>query len=232
MQSKATGTQGGRTGLRGLLDSRGITRAHLLALLSMPVISSLYQFFNRPIGSVRDLTLPLDGRIPLVPQFIIIYHLWYLFIVFNIGYLLLKDRDEFLRAILSINLGNILAYITFFFFQSRVPRPELTGGGIFDSIVRFTYTIDQPYNGFPSIHVLTTTVMMIALARMEIRKSYKYGSLIFGGLIILSTVFVKQHVILDILGGLIYAGASYVIISDILGRFLFRTGRGSSFPGR
>lgn len=227
MKRKSTGISGTQregTGMRNLLDSRGITRVHLLTLLSMPFISYIYQFFNRPIGNVRNLTLPVDGLIPLIPQFILIYHLWYLFIIFNIGYLLLRDRDEFLRAILSINLGNILAYLTFFFFQSKVPRPENIGTGVFEDIVRFTYTIDQPYNGFPSIHVLTTTVMMIALARMDIRKSYKYGSLVFGLLIILSTVFVKQHVFVDILGGLVYAGASYAIISVILSRFVRKTG--------
>ncbi|HSP47364.1 MAG TPA: phosphatase PAP2 family protein, partial [Clostridiaceae bacterium] len=213
-----------RKEMRRFIEHHGITRAHIITLLSMPVISYIYQLFNRPIGEVRNLTLPLDGQIPFLPQFIIIYHLWYLFLIFNIGYLLLRDKDEFMKAILSINLGNILAYITFFFFQSRVPRPLVTGEGFFESIVRFTYTIDQPYNGFPSIHVLTTTVMMIALARMDIRKDFKYGSLFFGLLIILSTVFVKQHVVLDILGGLTYAGASYVIISGILGRFLFKTG--------
>lgn len=211
-------------GMRSLLQSHGITKAHLITLLSMPFISYIYQFFNRPIGNVRNLTLPVDGLIPLIPQFILIYHLWYLFIIINIGYLLLRDRNEFLRAILSINLGNILAYITFFFFQSKVPRPVIAENGIFESIVRFTYTIDQPYNGFPSIHVLTTAVMMIALARMDIRKSYKYGSLVFGLLIILSTVVVKQHVFVDILGGLTYAGASYVIISGILSRYLRKTG--------
>ena len=220
---KATDIQGGRDEMRRFMERHGITRTHIIILISMPVISYIYQLFNRPIGEVRNLTLPLDGQIPFLPQFIIIYHLWYLFLIFNIGYLLLRDKDEFMKAILSINLGNILAYITFFFFQSRVPRP-LVGDGFFESIVRFTYTIDQPYNGFPSIHVLTTTVMMIALARMDIRKDFKYGSLFFGLLIILSTVFVKQHVVLDILGGLTYAGASYVIISGILGRFLFKTG--------
>lgn len=210
--------------MRRFMERHGITRVHIITLLSMPIISSLYQLFNRPIGEVRNLTIPFDGQIPLLPQFVIIYHLWYLFLIFNIGYLLLRDKDEFLNAILSINLGNILAYITFFFFQSRVPRPLVAGDGFFENIVRFTYTIDQPYNGFPSIHVLTTTVMMIALSRMDIPKSYKVGSLFFGLLIILSTVFVKQHVVLDILGGLIYAGASYAIIAGIRSRFSLKTG--------
>ncbi|WP_307411882.1 phosphatase PAP2 family protein [Paenibacillus sp. W2I17] len=73
-------------------------------------------------------------------------------------------------------------------------------------MVRFVYTTDQPYNCFPSIHVLTSYLMLRGghVFNRTIHLIIAINSI----LIIISTVLVKQHVVADILGGILVG--SYV----------------------
>ena len=92
----------------------------------------------------------------------------------------------------------VVAFITFYFFQTTVPRPIVTGDDIFSKLILFTYKSDLPYNCFPSIHVITAFLALKGLILLMLRKRIKIPVNVVGFLIIISTQFVKQHVIMDI----------------------------------
>jgi membrane-associated phospholipid phosphatase len=72
---------------------------------------------------------------------------------------------------------------------------------IFTHMVRGLYSIDTPTNVMPSIHVYNTIGICFGLGRTDWFKRHKKinaASFIIGFLIIISTVFIKQHGLLDV----------------------------------
>lgn len=181
-----------------MLKKLAVNHFPLLYLLSIPLLHTIYDYLNKNHTEATNIMTAVDQQIPFIPQFIIPYIGWYFFMFFYLFYFYQKDRKVYYESLIAINIGMIICYIVYFFFQTTFPRPVLTGDEFFTNLVRFIYTNDQPYNCFPSIHVLTTFIIMYGIYKSEINSLFnRYFVYIFGAFIILSTVFVKQHSILD-----------------------------------
>lgn len=184
-------------------------RENLLAfssILTIVPLNILYVLLNNSDRGSRSLVTKLDNSMPFIKEFIVPYIIWYAFIFFTLAYLCYKDKETFYITVVSYNLGLIASYITFFLFQTHVPRPELSGNDIFTKLVMIIYGNDQPYNCFPSIHVLTSFLMVKAIMASKCKNKTNLSIIwTLSVLIILSTLFVKQHVILDAVSGIIYA---------------------------
>jgi len=113
---------------------------------------------------------------------------------------------------LTLSLCYVAAFITYYFFQTTVPRPIVTGNDIFSKLILFTYNSDEPYNCFPSIHVITAYLALTGINATNAKKSIKIPVSVIGFLIIISTEFVKQHVIMDILFALFLCNVIYYSI--------------------
>jgi membrane-associated phospholipid phosphatase len=188
----------------------------LLYLLSIPLLHSVYNYLNTNHTEATNILTPVDHYIPFVPQFIIPYIGWYFFMFIYLIYFFQKDRKIYYESLIVINFGMIVCYLFYFFFQTTVPRPTLVGDHFFINLVRFIYTNDQPYNCFPSIHVLTTFIIMYGMYKSTIESIInRYFIYIFGWLIILSTVFVKQHSIIDGVASIILVILSFAIVSKL-----------------
>lgn len=180
-----------------------------LFIFTVPLINIIYSLINYSNGSAYNLVTFLDNNIPFIKYFILPYNLWYPFLLTSLFYLSFKSRGVFYRTVISMDVGMVCCYIIYLLFQTTVPRPELVGGDMFTKLVGLTYKIDRPYNCFPSIHVLTSYLLI---------KGYKADNLVNKAIkiiiysasvtIILATLFVKQHVVLD--------AASAVVLGDIL----------------
>lgn len=187
-------------------------RKSVFLLLIYLSISLLYQWTNRPIGTVRILWTPLDDLIPFWPGFILIYHSWYPFIIAGMLMMFLRRESDFQRLILHLIIAQLMAILIFVLFQTEVIRADITGGDVFSRLVAWTYRIDQPYNGFPSIHVLTSLITAWYFAKTFFeKKGLAIFYVFYSGLIILSTLFVKQHMVWDIPGALAVALLTYPI---------------------
>ncbi|MEH7331952.1 phosphatase PAP2 family protein [Neobacillus drentensis] len=176
---------------------------YLLFLLVIPLLAKIYQLLNLGAQKGLDLSTPLDHAIPFVSIFIIPYILWYGYIFCYLVYFCFKDTKVYLKTLILIVVAEFICFIIYFFFQTTVPRPSLEGNDLLTSMVQWIYKKDRPYNCFPSIHVLTTFAVM--LASLHIKNKHLINNLcihITGGLIIISTLFVKQHVIFDMIGSM------------------------------
>ena len=90
---------------------------------------------------------------------------------------------------------------------------------MFSELVRYIYSIDQPVNCFPSIHVLTTFVIMLAAFKRREQHAFEYYILtFFGTLIILSTLFTKQHAFVDAISGMTLASILYFGVQLLLAK--------------
>lgn len=187
----------------------------LLWLLIVPVINVFYNILNQPGVHVYSLETSLDLKIPFVASFIIPYLLWYPFITAVLIALAFKDRQIYFQTLLAQCSGLIISYVCFALFQTGIQRPDVHSEPDFIyKMVGFVYSYDQPYNCFPSIHVLTSYLML-------------RGTRIFGQkiwlmitamsiLIIVSTVLVKQHVLADIGGGILAAELCYRLSGAVI----------------
>ncbi|MCM3567772.1 phosphatase PAP2 family protein [Neobacillus mesonae] len=183
---------------------------YLLFLLIIPVLGLIYQLLNERSHKAVDFISPIDQSIPFVPIFIIPYILWYAYIFCYLVYFCFKDPKVYLKTLTLIAAGEMMCFVIYFFFQTTVPRPAVMGDDIISMMVQFVYTHDQPYNCFPSIHVLTTFAIMLASIHIKNKHMINTIMLHIGGtLIIISTLFVKQHVIFDMIGSMFLVAFLY-----------------------
>jgi hypothetical protein len=170
----------------------------LLLIGSIPFSNLFYWTLNNTQRGVYDLTTDLDRFLPLIKIFIIPYMTLWFFLAFCFVYLCFKNRKIYFKIMITLILCYVVAFITYYFFQTTVQRPLVTGDDIFSKLILFTYNSDEPFNCFPSIHVITAYLAMKGINATNARKSIKLPVNVLGFLIIISTQFVKQHVIMDI----------------------------------
>ncbi|MFE0503219.1 phosphatase PAP2 family protein [Peribacillus butanolivorans] len=181
--------------------------------LLLVLTSSIYSIINQSTGHAVDVTTIIDGEIPFIKEFVVPYLLWYPYIYGLLIYYCFVDRKHYFVALGSLISGKLICFIVYCFWQTTVPRPEVVGNDIFANLVRLVYSHDQPVNCLPSIHVLTTFIMMIVVYKRKDQHKWEYASVTaFGTLIILSTLFTKQHAVLDVLAGILLACGVYVSI--------------------
>ncbi len=183
-----------------------------LALFLNVIVSPLVQKLF-PIGI--SLAIPLDNLIPLIPIFIIPYQTHLLYMVFVV-YLIWKDNLKRKKLVLAYFLVSLLSIITYIICQTEMIRPIIFSQDFFSNWIKLLYLFDSPTNAFPSLHV---GLMTCALYFLDKKRIFVF---IWGLLIILAVLFIKQHFILDLLGGLLYALVSILIASIVVDKFYFK----------
>ena len=94
-----------------------------------------------------------------------------------------------------------MAMSFWYLYPNGVSRPTLSGDSWFHGILRAIYRYDDDTNGFPSSHVFDSLLCTYFLALGY--HSYAWGIWMTGITIALSTVFTKQHYVIDVYGGII-----------------------------
>lgn len=183
----------------------------------------------------HDITTTFDMRFPFMPWTIVIYIGSYLFWVVNYCICAVQDRQERHRFFCADWMAKIIALIIFLTFPTTNLRPEITGNGLWDVSMKLLYWVDRPDNLFPSLHCLVSWLCWIGVRkRKDVSVFYRYGSLLIAVAICLSTMTTKQHVLVDVIGGIALAeicyaaaGASKIrgVYSALIARLLRRLNR-------
>ncbi|MDO4605256.1 MAG: phosphatase PAP2 family protein [Helcococcus sp.] len=182
-----------------------------------------FEIFNRPWGKVTNLWIPLDDKIPFIKEFILIYHTFMPTIIVVGLLIFVLNKKEYKKLVISLFIAQILAYIIYMLFQTHVPRYDtnLLGNDFFSNLVRATYAIDNSYSGAPSLHVADMSLCIFYLLKTnEIKKSTKTFLTLYMILIALTTVLVKQHVVLDMPAGFIHAVICFFVTNFLYDRFI------------
>lgn len=190
--------------------------SYLLAcsgLLLIPLVGLIYIHLNQDNGTAYSLMTDLDRQIPFIQGFVVPYLSWYLFLAVGFLYLAYQDRSNYFQTLVEFVIGLLLCYSVYAIYQTTVPRPDIEGSDWLLRTVQWVYRSDEPFNCFPSTHVLTAYLMMRAYIRSKrIAKPYTILVASMAVLIIVSTLFVKQHVLMDIVGAVLVAeGVVYVV---------------------
>ncbi|MBP1965894.1 phosphatase PAP2 family protein [Paenibacillus aceris] len=183
------------------------------ALLLIPLVGLIYIHLNQEGTMAYSLVTDLDRQIPFLKGFVVPYLSWYGFLFVGFLYLAYKDRRNYYITLVESVIGLLICYGVYAIYQTTVPRPDLAGSDPLLQMVEWVYRSDQPFNCFPSTHVLTSYLMMRAYLRST--QVAMRNKIIVSGmslLIIVSTQFVKQHVLLDIVGAVLVAeGVVYAL---------------------
>lgn len=157
-----------------------------------------------------DFTMAFDRKVPFIPEFISFYFLAYVFWIVNYILIGRGGKEKLYRFVTADLLSRTVCLIFFVLMPTTNIRPELHGDSIWIELVRGLYKADQPTNLFPSIHCLVSWFCVIGIKdREDIPKWYKYFSLIFAALICISTQTLKQHYIIDLIGGIALAEITF-----------------------
>jgi membrane-associated phospholipid phosphatase len=157
-------------------------------------------------GVYREMHVRLDDKIPFLEIFVIPYFLWFFFIAFCVVFPIVKyEREEYWRFAIYLASGmTLFLVISTFFPNYQGLRPEvMPRDNILCDFVQFFYRTDTPTNVFPSMHVYNAIGGAISICRSRrIKKPGKYASVILAILIVLSTMFIKQHSVIDVVSGM------------------------------
>ena len=144
----------------------------------------------------------VDDYIPFVEAFIIPYFMWFAYVSLTLLFFMFSfDVEDYYKNFFFLATGmTIFLVISTLFPNMHNLRPAvMPRDNIFTHLVQFIYSSDTSTNLWPSIHVYNSIGTMIAVHHSK--RFNKAGVVIMdviGWLIILSTLFVKQHSFYDV----------------------------------
>lgn len=190
-----------------------------IILYAVFYLSIFFSLENRTLESYHIIECGIDRMIPYCSIFIVPYLIWFPYQFALLGYFFMVglDHKEFYRFMLYICGGMTCFLLVSWLYPNALElRPALPPDGtIFDRMVQGLYLIDTPTNVLPSIHVFNSVVFHITFCRGLERGTglgWKRLSLALITLIIISTVLIKQHSVIDLVLGFVMAGIGYLLI--------------------
>lgn len=191
--------------------------SHLKLLLFWPVYGLLFGFVERVYdpGGYIVMHCRLDDAIPFCEYFLIPYLFWFVYLIGTLAYTLFCDRDGFRRMMRFIILTYSVTILIYFLFPTcQHLRPaHFAHDNMLTRFVAYFYRFDTDTNVCPSLHVIGSFAACFALWNTE-----RFSSMIWHAvnvlcctLICVSTVFMKQHSVLDIVAALPLCLAGYVL---------------------
>lgn len=176
-----------------------------------------YELENRGWVPMKTVHSALDNLIPFNEFFLIPYILWFAYIPFVILYFFFTSKEDYYKACAFLFIGMTICLIIYTIWPTRQNLRPYTfdRNNIFITIIQRLYILDTSTNVCPSIHVFNSIGAHIAIINSE---RFKYNpwmkatSFILACSICLSTVFLKQHSIIDGLCAIVLACVMYFFV--------------------
>lgn len=189
---------------------------HFYMLLLLIPILIWFKYLEMTLIPEYFIHTSLDDRIPFIKEFVVPYLLWFPYIGYGILYTGTHSRTDFYKLLIFLAGGMSTAYIIYMIFpNAQELRPVITQNDPFSMLVRLIYATDTPTNVCPSVHVINSISVDSALQHSDAFAYKKFGrtaSRIFAIMVCLSTVFIKQHSVLDVVLGIIIAAPYYILL--------------------
>jgi membrane-associated phospholipid phosphatase len=179
----------------------------LIGLAALLGAMLLYWPINRAGHGGLALETALDRAIPLWPVWIVPYLGVFLALLILLIAVYLWMPYRMFKAFITANLiAFAVSYVIYLVFPTYTNRPAIAGGDPFSEAIRWLYSQDRAYNAFPSGHTYMTTIAWLFLWRWQPRLRVLTTAL--AALVLLSTLFTRQHNVADLVGGIALAALS------------------------
>ncbi len=161
-----------------------------------------------------SLALPIDSKIPIISEFCYIYILAFPIVIFAVFFIATKDRKHYWDIWLTSNITFIISGFIYFFFQTQMTKPDFVPVTISDRFLVDIWAACKPINCFPSQHCVMGIVLFLLFYNQQktTKLWFRITNYIVGILILLSTVFLKQHFIVDMFGSMAIMIPVYIIV--------------------
>ncbi len=197
----------------------------IIGILSLALQHGIYLLANDLAGLIGVTPfLPkincIDDAIGIVPVFILPYVWSYIYWGMTPMAVSKCEFSHFLDYLASYLIACLFGALILTFAPTYMDRVaeglyDETKQGFFYSLMRFWYSLDGgtvAYNLFPSFHCINSTISFLGVfKRKEIPLWYRIYSLVLTLVIYASTLFVKQHYILDVISGTLIGIAAYIV---------------------
>lgn len=161
--------------------------------------------------------MALDDYIPFCEFFVVPYFLWFLYVASVVLFFFFKDKTDYYRTCTFLFTGmTIFLIVSTLWPNGHHLRPDvMPRDNFFTDWVAALYRTDTPTNLWPSIHVYNSLGAHFAIAKSKLfenKKGVRIASFTLASSIILSTMFLKQHSLFDVLTAFALAAIMYLVV--------------------
>lgn len=161
--------------------------------------------------------MKLDDMIPFCEYFVIPYFCWFAYVAGFVVYFIFIDKESYWPMFWFLVTGmTIFLIVSFLYPNGHELRPAVfPRDNLFTRMIANLYETDTATNILPSIHVYNSLGIHIAVQkskRLSNHRAVQIASGILCILIIMSTVLIKQHSIVDVISAFVLAAVMYVLI--------------------
>ena len=167
----------------------------------------------------------IDDMIPFCEYFIIPYLLWFVFIAAGICWFVFfcRSKTEYYKLVSVLSIGmTIFLIVSCIYPNCQDLRPvQFAHDNIFTRMVANLYRTDTPTNILPSIHVFNSIAVAYAInssAQLRKYRAVRVSCNLLAALIILSTMFLKQHSVVDVSMGILMSVAVQMFCDRVFQR--------------
>ncbi|MCO4811904.1 MAG: phosphatase PAP2 family protein [Gammaproteobacteria bacterium] len=161
-------------------------------------------------GEYFSLYFAAELDVPFVPEFIVFYLSMYALFAMPPFFLKVTELTALGKQLIA---GTLISGLVFLLVPARLGFVrEVPESGLIESIYSTLFAVDMPHNMVPSLHVVFSTLILLALANASAGEHNKI--LWYGWLMVIcgSTLLVHQHHLIDVVAGLALAFALRRII--------------------
>lgn len=190
-------------------------------LLYMVIYLAWFAWLEKTnVKNYQVIHVSLDDYIPFCEVFVVPYLLWFAYVSVVVIYLFFKNKQDYYKActFLCTGMTVFLLVSTLWPNGHHLRLATMPRDNCFTYLVSLLWKTDTPTNLWPSIHVFNSMGAHFAVMRSQDIASLKHGKMIriASGIlavsIILSTMFIKQHSVFDVVTGILMGAVMYALV--------------------
>lgn len=177
----------------------------LLYIFGVTIFQSIIYYLVKIVqGKPNLIGSSLDSYIPFNEYFVYFYVIWYVMLIV-VPYLFFKSDKQLLKKYLIVyTISAMIANIIFIIYPTTIDRAIFIPDTFTKNIVDIVYFFDVPVlNCLPSMHCVASFIFIFITLESKLKSNVKSIIISLSVMVILSTLFVKQHVIYDVLAAFI-----------------------------
>ena len=157
-------------------------------------------------GEPHDVSRKIDSRIPFKPAFLLIYVTWFPLIAITPILLYYSNRNIFMIYMMAMAVEIVISITTYLVYPTTFTRPPSDSKAV--KLMRFASF--KQINCAPSMHCSMSYIVIFAAVISGLAPWVILILVIDGIMIPVSTLFTKQHVVIDVLTAIPYAVVAWV----------------------
>ena len=195
-----------------IIGKFGRLHAFLIVLGSIALQYPVMEYIAE-LRPERYLPMWIDQYVPFWPPAVWAYFTYYPLLI--IPFLVIKDVGILKKGVRAFIYVLIMTDVFYLFCPFWMVRPDegFTPVTVSEKLLSYVWQVDNPANVFPSQHVAVSFISaLIFVTAFKTRAKLSIFYLLMASVVAVSIVFVKQHYVWDIFGGLVVAFGAYYLV--------------------